>query len=528
MDKSPETVIEIASYFGRIKLRKWPQYIGTGLASMTQFSIGIIMAFSAILVPQLRADASLLLSPEQQSLLVSITTAGIVLGCALSSVLLRLMGPRRLMMLQGPPAVASWLLVALASDLRLVICGRLLVSFLNATTLSCYTMYICEIASPQARGLLSAAPEVFCSLGLLVGYAVGAAVHWSHMALALGLLPNVVMTAGFFWLPESPGWLTAHYCFEEAAASYRFYRGEDFPAEREMQAAMQRAEKREDRGSVADVLRRMVRREALVPILLVTGLFVLQILSGMLAVLSYAVTIFQISGSSVDEYLCAVILGCTRLVCNVLASAFADRFGRKTLLIASSLVSALALVALGGFFFAQQRSLLPPGGALGWVPIVALILYMAAASFGIAPVTWMLLGELIPASVGMVANGAILTVWGLVYFAVLQAFPFLTQVLGAHGTFWGFAACCVALAVYTGLLVPETRGVELQDVAALFRRRPTPDKKADGTQDQRLRNLYGALPQPRNAIYLENQAVIQYVRRRAESCTGDLRTPAAN
>ena len=147
---------------------------------------------------------------------MSITTAGIVLGCSLSALLLRYMGPRRLMMLHGPPAAAGWLMVAAASDVRLLIAGRLLVSFFNAITLPCYQAYICDIAAPRLRGRLSAAPEVFTSLGVLVGYGVGSALHWSHMAAILGVVPNVLIFTGFLWLPESPSWLTTHLRFDEA------------------------------------------------------------------------------------------------------------------------------------------------------------------------------------------------------------------------------------------------------------------------------------------------------------------------
>ncbi|XP_043194870.1 facilitated trehalose transporter Tret1-2 homolog isoform X1 [Amphibalanus amphitrite] len=530
MEKSAHTVIDVAGYLGTIQLRQWPQYVGTLLAGLTQLEIGIVMAFSAVLLPQLEADG-VEVSPEHQSLLVSITTAGIVLGCSLSTVLLRYMGPRRLMMLHGPPAAASWLLVAAASDVRLVIAGRLLVSFFNAVTLPCYQAYICDVAVPRLRGRLSATPEVLCSLGVLIGYGVGSAVHWTHMAAILGVLPNVLIFAGFLWLPESPSWLTAQLQFDEAAEAGRFYKGDDYPVEREIEAAARRAEKSE-RVTVRDVLRKMAHRETLLPILLVTGLFVFQILSGMLAVLSYVVTIFQMAGTSLDEYMCAVIIGVTRLTANVLASGFADRFGRRTLLIGSSLMSALSLATLGAYFWAQQRGQLASADSLGWVPVTALILYMAAANFGIGPVTWMAMGELVPASVSSVANGAILLVWGAVYFGVLQAFPYLTRWLGAHGTFWAFAACCAALAAFTALLLPETRGLELHQVETLFARRPptdaSQDKKADDLRDVRPRRQ--PLPVQRNALQLDRQQVqeLRQVRRRTESCTAEFRTPAAN
>ena len=52
------------------------QYTGTLLASLTQLEIGIIMAFSAVLLPQLEADG-VEVSPEHQSLLGEWTDGGL-------------------------------------------------------------------------------------------------------------------------------------------------------------------------------------------------------------------------------------------------------------------------------------------------------------------------------------------------------------------------------------------------------------------------------------------------------------------
>jgi len=72
-----------------------------------------------------------------------------------------------------------------------------------------------------------------------------------------------------------------------------------------------------------------------------------------------------------------------------------DRIGRKSILLASDIIMAISLAALGFYFYLkeQHHEII---SQLGWVPLACLISYIVAYSGGAGPIPWIFLAELIP------------------------------------------------------------------------------------------------------------------------------------
>lgn len=85
------------------------------------------------------------------------------------------------------------------------------------------------------------------------------------------------------------------------------------------------------------------------------GLMLFQQLSGINAVIFYTVSIFKMSGSTINNYLSTIIVGVVNLISTFLANVLIDRLGRKILLYVSSVLIVLSLVALGTFFYIKVR-----------------------------------------------------------------------------------------------------------------------------------------------------------------------------
>jgi len=113
-------------------------------------------------------------------------------------------------------------------------------------------------------------------------------------------------------------------------------------------------------------------------------------------VLFYTLTIFEASGTSIDANLSSIIIGIVILLAVFLNGALVDRAGRKALMIASELGMALALSALGLFFYLKKINdgVVMPG--LSVVPLVSLISFMVLYNTGAGPIPWLMMGELLP------------------------------------------------------------------------------------------------------------------------------------
>jgi hypothetical protein len=54
-------------------------------------------------------------------------------------------------------------------------------------------------------------------------------------------------------------------------------------------------------------------------------------------------------------------------------------------------------------------------------------------------------------------------------FLLTYTFPLLNKALGAAGTFWTYAAICLAGFIFLYLRLPETRGKTLEEIEANMR-----------------------------------------------------------
>ena len=84
------------------------------------------------------------------------------------------------------------------------------------------------------------------------------------------------------------------------------------------------------------------------------------------------------------------------------------------------------------------------------------------------PVVWVVQSEVLPLR-NRAQGGAVGTLMNWVTNAIIaKTVPLLIDAAGAY-TYLLFAGCCAAAFVYVALAVPETAGVSLEGMGALFR-----------------------------------------------------------
>lgn len=149
------------------------------------------------------------------------------------------------------------------------------------------------------------------------------------------------------------------------------------------------------------------------------ALMLLQQFSGINSIIYFTVFIFQKAGSSLDKNLstivswavlqlfasseltrtiaCFQIVGIVQLIATVVSMFLVDRAGRRILLLVSGFFMAIALAALGSFFYMLELYGEEVQSSLGWLPLASLLLFIIAYSSGYANVPFLIMGELFPA-----------------------------------------------------------------------------------------------------------------------------------
>jgi len=281
---------------------------------------------------------------------------------------------------------------------------------------------------------------------------------WRYMMVSLA-----VPSLAFFWLsftvPESPSWLVRHGKVDEARRMLsRSAEPEEVNVMLEELAAGNQSRAR------PEPLLAFGKRVVFVGV----ALSVLQQLMGLNAVSYYGPQILQRMGYHMDDAFLGVLLArCLNLLATMIVVLVVDRIGRKPLLIFGALIMGLSMMALGSLFRTDNAS------AYG---LTAMCLYMSGLGMSFGPIVWILMSEIYPATIRAQAMSlAIAAQWGANFlvsftFPILFGDGYLNGLANGGFAFWLYGAFGLLAAFFVMRFVPETKGVDGDQVAALWRR----------------------------------------------------------
>jgi MFS transporter, SP family, xylose:H+ symportor len=327
-------------------------------------------------------------------------------------------------------------------------------------------MYIAEISPASYRGRLVAFTQFNIVFGILLAYLS----NWiiGQIAVAHGGLSEVyyrwmfgVMAfpaAAFFVLlfftPQSPRWLVARQQLAEARQVLEKCGSDVGNVDDEIRAIQ----------NSLDVAHHKVTepffcRKYATPIGLAVAIAMFNQLSGINVVIYYTGAIFKMAHADTATALQqSVIVGITNLIFTIAAMAIIDHFGRKRLMLVGSLGYIVSLAGIAYAFYAKQS---------GWYVLVGMLVFVASHAFGQGAVIWVFISEIFPNRVR--ARGQALgsfTHW-IMAAVISWTFPMIAAKAGWMA--FAFYACCMVVQlVWVALVMPETKGISLEDMQRKF------------------------------------------------------------
>ncbi|XP_042878114.1 facilitated trehalose transporter Tret1-like [Penaeus japonicus] len=259
---------------------------------------------------------------------------------------------------------------------------------------------------------------------------------------------------------RSPYWLVRQGMTEEASKSLKRLRGHDRDVSLELTEISKGLEEH-SHASLIDQIKQLGAPQHFRPVLFLTSVFVVREFGGQYVIFAYTVYLFRKAGVALDAFLCTILVGLVRFVFTIIASAIADRLGRRPLFISSCLVCFVAF-AVGGAFLLLEL----PGTS--WVPLAAVLFYAASYSIGIGIMPWVLLGEVLPTPVRSLGSTICTFHFSLSQFIVSYLFPALVRWTSVGVVLVLFAVMHAILTVMLIFFLPETRGRSLSDLQNAF------------------------------------------------------------
>jgi len=394
------------------------------------------------------------LSSAQTELAVSIVLAGAALGAAVAGYFADRFGRKPVLLVNAIIFGVFAVVTGLSNELTVFLVARFFVGLAVGTASMITPLYIAELAPARMRGAFVTLNQLAIVTGIAVAYYVdflfADAGNWRAMFIsAVG--PSLVLLVALIFLPESPRWLATRSRLDEALRVLsRIETAQE--AERNRQELRQVTEI--DNLSFRDLFAARFRRPLLIGVLLA----VFQQITGVNTIIYYTPTILQMAGfeSASRAILATVLVGAVNLVFTLVSLLLLDRVGRRPLLMLGIAGMGLSLIHLGYLFGATHVA----RNAI----LLDVIAYLASFAIGLGPIFWLLISEIYPTTVrGQAMSLATVVIW---VCDLLVTITFLTLVerLGARGSFWLYAAACVAALFFSARMVPETKGRTLEEI----------------------------------------------------------------
>ncbi|NWS71473.1 GTR10 protein, partial [Crotophaga sulcirostris] len=301
------------------------------------YEVGIISG--ALL--QLQIDFHL--SCFKQEVLVSALLIGALLASLVGGILIDRHGRRRAILVSNLVLLVGSLILTLSRSFIGLVLGRITVGFaISVSSMAC-CIYVSEMVAAHQRGLLVSLYEAGITVGILLSYALNyifADVDegWRYM-FGLAIAPTAMQFLSILFLPVNPVKLSS-WDSDCQKGLIQLQNTED----REM---AKQDHCKEKHYSFLDLFRAKdnMRRRTLVGL----GLVLFQQFTGQPNVLGYASKIFHSVGfqSNSSAILASVGLGAIKVVATLIAMAFADKAGRRVLLMAGCVVMAISVATIG-------------------------------------------------------------------------------------------------------------------------------------------------------------------------------------
>lgn len=316
--------------------------------------------------------------------------------------------------------------------------------------------YISEISSAKNRGRLGTLYQFNIVFGILIAFisnyllkGVGGANDWRWM-LGVEGIPAIIFTVMVMGIPKSPRWLVIHKNNpKEAMRVLRMTASEE-----EAQAMLDSIHKDHDdnKEDVSSVFSAKYK----IPLMLAFLIAFFNQLSGINFILYYAPEILQKAGlASEDSLFSSISIGLVNLIFTLIGMYLIDRAGRKQLMYIGSIgyIVSLSMVTYG-FYFESSASF----------KLIFILMFIASHAIGQGAVIWVFISEIFPSRVRAYGQA-----WGCgthwVFAALITLFgAILINAFAPWMVFAFFAFFMVLQLLFTHFLMPETKGVSLEDL----------------------------------------------------------------
>ncbi len=325
-------------------------------------------------------------------------------------------------------------------------------------------VYLAEVSPVETRGSMVTRNEVMIVSGQFAAFVINAIIFnvWSEYdsvwrwMLLVAVLPAFALFFGMLKMPESPRWLTSQDRDDDALDVLKQIRSDE-RAEAEMAEVHRLAEEEKEAqtGGWSDLAVPWIRRLVIVGI----GLGVFQQFTGINSIMYYGSQLLEDAGFSARAAIIANTANGLFSVLGITVGIFLmNKINRRTMLLVGFGLTTFfhVLVGLSAVF-------LPDNEFKPYFILLFVILFVFSMQGTIGPLVWLLLAEIFPLKIRSFAMGVCVFCLWIANAVVAFGFPPVVDAVGIGTSFFIFAGLGVLALFFIYTMVPETRGLTLEE-----------------------------------------------------------------
>ncbi|KAL5541602.1 hypothetical protein UlMin_009312 [Ulmus minor] len=379
----------------------------------------------------------------------------------------RTLGRRLTMLIAGVFFICGTVFNAAASNLAMLIIGRILlgcgVGFANQAV----PLFLSEIAPTRIRGGLNILFQLNVTIGILFANLINYGTSkieggWGwRLSLGLGGIPAAMLTIGALLVVDTPNSLIERGRLDEGKAVLRKIRGTDNiePEFNELVEASRVAK------LVKHPFRNLLKRRNRPQLIIAIALQIFQQCTGINAIMFYAPVLFNTLGfGSGASLYSAVITGAVNVVSTVVSIYSVDKLGRRILLLEAGVQMFLSQVVIAivlGIKVTDTSNDLHKG--YGILVVIMICTFVSAFAWSWGPLGWLIPSETFPLETRSAGQSVTVCVNLLFTFVIAQAFLSMLCHF-KFGIFLFFSGWVLVMSFFVLFLLPETKNIPIEEM----------------------------------------------------------------
>jgi len=433
------------------------------------------------------------------TLVVSILSAGTFFGAIIAGDVADRFG-RRPAIIMGCIIYTIGVIIQIAesSGLALICTGRCIagigVGFVSAIII----LYMSEICPRKVRGALVSGYQFCITLGILIASVVNYAVRDRNdsgsyrIPIGIQFAWGLILGTGLFFLPESPRYFVKKGEVEKARGVLSRLRGQPRDSEYievELSEIVANADYERQMNPYTSYFSSWAAcftgglwnaKSNLRRTILGTSLQMMQQWTGVNFIFYYSTPFLQSTGAISNTFLISLIFTLVNVCSTPISFYTIEKFGRRPILVYGALGMLICqfLVAIIGVTVGFNKTTIQPDGTSlannipavnAQIAFIAIFIFFFATTWG--PGAWVLIGEIFPLPIrsrGVGLSTASNWLWNTIIAIITPYMVGEDEGNLKSSVFFVWGGLCTCAFVYAYFLIPETKGLTLEQVDQMF------------------------------------------------------------